>query len=188
MRTCTAIVERDSETGLFVGHIPGWPGAHSQGATLDELRENYPDTLYGHWMATLEIMVGLFGLAVMLDRTKSRCPAPRLNLAIANSGNLGKVCVGSFVVEPLLLNNGGNCPLLVTGITSSSGEFLVPQVLSFPLTPGGGSLPTVAHPLRANQFWPQVRDADRVEQRSARPHTIAVKGDAPSGKLAVTAR
>jgi predicted RNase H-like HicB family nuclease len=40
MRTFTAVVERDPETGLFVGYIPGWPGAHSQGATLDELREN----------------------------------------------------------------------------------------------------------------------------------------------------
>jgi predicted RNase H-like HicB family nuclease len=40
MRTFTAVVERDPETGLFVGYIPGWAGAHSQGATLDELREN----------------------------------------------------------------------------------------------------------------------------------------------------
>ena len=40
MRTFTAIVERDPETGLFVGHIPGFIGAHSQGATLDELQEN----------------------------------------------------------------------------------------------------------------------------------------------------
>jgi predicted RNase H-like HicB family nuclease len=40
MRTFTAVVERDPETGLFVGYIPGWPGAHSQGATLDELKAN----------------------------------------------------------------------------------------------------------------------------------------------------
>jgi predicted RNase H-like HicB family nuclease len=40
MRNFTAVVERDPETRLFVGYIPGWAGAHSQGATLDELREN----------------------------------------------------------------------------------------------------------------------------------------------------
>jgi predicted RNase H-like HicB family nuclease len=40
MRSFTAVVERDPDTGLFVGYIPGWAGAHSQGATLDELREN----------------------------------------------------------------------------------------------------------------------------------------------------
>ena len=36
----TAIIERDSDTGLLVGYVPGFPGAHSQGATLDELHRN----------------------------------------------------------------------------------------------------------------------------------------------------
>lgn len=40
MRTYTAVIERDQDTGLFVGYVPGWPGAHSQGATLDELHAN----------------------------------------------------------------------------------------------------------------------------------------------------
>lgn len=40
MRTYTAVVERDAETSLFVGYMPGFPGAHSQGATMDELRAN----------------------------------------------------------------------------------------------------------------------------------------------------
>jgi predicted RNase H-like HicB family nuclease len=40
VRTYTAVVERDSETGLFVGYVPGFPGAHSQGETLDELNAN----------------------------------------------------------------------------------------------------------------------------------------------------
>ena len=40
MRTFTAVIERDQETKLFVGYIPGWPGAHSQGETLDELHTN----------------------------------------------------------------------------------------------------------------------------------------------------
>ncbi|MGB8294027.1 MAG: type II toxin-antitoxin system HicB family antitoxin, partial [Polyangia bacterium] len=40
MQSFTAVIERDVATGLFVGYVPGWPGAHSQGATLDELRQN----------------------------------------------------------------------------------------------------------------------------------------------------
>ncbi len=40
MRTYTAVIERDQETKLFVGYVPGWAGAHSQGASLDELRAN----------------------------------------------------------------------------------------------------------------------------------------------------
>jgi predicted RNase H-like HicB family nuclease len=40
MRTYTAVVERDTATGLYMGHVPGFPGAHSEGATLDELHAN----------------------------------------------------------------------------------------------------------------------------------------------------
>lgn len=40
MRTFTAVVERCPETGLYVGFIPGFPGAHSQAPTLEELQEN----------------------------------------------------------------------------------------------------------------------------------------------------
>lgn len=40
MKTYTAVIERDLATKLYVGYIPGFPGAHSQGETLDELQEN----------------------------------------------------------------------------------------------------------------------------------------------------
>lgn len=45
MRSFTAVIERDSDTGLFVGYVPGWPGAHSQGGTLDELRTNLEEVV-----------------------------------------------------------------------------------------------------------------------------------------------
>lgn len=45
MRTFTAIVERDSDTNLYVGYIPGFAGAHSQGETLDELQENLREVI-----------------------------------------------------------------------------------------------------------------------------------------------
>ena len=45
MRTFTAVVERDADTGLYVGYVPGWPGAHSQGATVDELQENLQEVI-----------------------------------------------------------------------------------------------------------------------------------------------
>ena len=45
MQTYTAIVERDPDTGLFVGYVPGWPGAHSQGSTLDELQTNLREVI-----------------------------------------------------------------------------------------------------------------------------------------------
>jgi predicted RNase H-like HicB family nuclease len=45
MRTFTAIVERCPDTGLYVGYVPGFPGAHSQGATLDELHQNLREVI-----------------------------------------------------------------------------------------------------------------------------------------------
>lgn len=45
MRDYTAVIERDAETKVYVGYIPGWPGAHSQGRTLDELRENLQEVI-----------------------------------------------------------------------------------------------------------------------------------------------
>jgi predicted RNase H-like HicB family nuclease len=34
VRTFTAVIERDPETRLYVGYVPGFAGAHSQGETL----------------------------------------------------------------------------------------------------------------------------------------------------------
>jgi predicted RNase H-like HicB family nuclease len=39
------VVERDPDTGLYVGYVPGFPGAHTQGETLDELRENLREVI-----------------------------------------------------------------------------------------------------------------------------------------------
>ena len=40
MHEFTAVVEKCRETGLYVGYVPGFPGAHSQGATLEALAAN----------------------------------------------------------------------------------------------------------------------------------------------------
>jgi predicted RNase H-like HicB family nuclease len=44
-RKFTAVVEKDTETGLYVGYVPGFPGAHTQAESLDELRENLREVL-----------------------------------------------------------------------------------------------------------------------------------------------
>jgi predicted RNase H-like HicB family nuclease len=40
MRTYTAVIERCPNTGFYVGYVPGFPGAHSQAESLDELNGN----------------------------------------------------------------------------------------------------------------------------------------------------
>ena len=45
MRTYTAVVERCSDTGLYVGYVPGFQGAHSQGESMDELAGNLKEVI-----------------------------------------------------------------------------------------------------------------------------------------------
>jgi predicted RNase H-like HicB family nuclease len=45
MSSYIAVVERDPETKLYVGYIAGWPGAHSQGETLDELQRDLEEVV-----------------------------------------------------------------------------------------------------------------------------------------------
>ncbi len=45
MKTFSAVVEKCADTGLFVGYVPGFAGAHSQGETLDELNRNLQEVV-----------------------------------------------------------------------------------------------------------------------------------------------
>ena len=45
MKTFTAVIERDPDTGLLVGYVPGFPGAHSQAASVDELGANLREVI-----------------------------------------------------------------------------------------------------------------------------------------------
>jgi len=45
MRIYTAVVEKCPDTGLYVGYVPGFSGAHSQAETMDELAANLKEVL-----------------------------------------------------------------------------------------------------------------------------------------------
>ena len=112
--------------------------------------------------------------------------APKLNLLIANAGNFGNVCVGSFVDKPLTLSNSGRCSLTITNIASSGSEFLVPQVLTYPVTIGAGSSLEVPIRFQPGSFGTKAATITITSDDPASPKTINISGNAPSGKLAVT--
>jgi predicted RNase H-like HicB family nuclease len=69
MQSFTAVIEKDPDTGLLVGFVPGFPGAHSQGETVEELVENLREViamlledgqpkLEAEFLGTQSIMVG----------------------------------------------------------------------------------------------------------------------------------
>lgn len=45
MKVYSALIERCSQTSLFVGFVPDFPGAHSQGKTLDEVNQNLHEVI-----------------------------------------------------------------------------------------------------------------------------------------------
>ena len=45
MHSYRFVVERDPETGVLVGYVPGWPGAHTQGSDMDELQQNLQEVI-----------------------------------------------------------------------------------------------------------------------------------------------
>jgi predicted RNase H-like HicB family nuclease len=45
MKVFTAVIEKDVDTNLYVDYVPSFVGAHSQGETLDELRENLQEVI-----------------------------------------------------------------------------------------------------------------------------------------------
>ena len=45
MRTFTAVIERCPDTGFYVGYVRGFPGAHSQAESLEELNGNLKEVI-----------------------------------------------------------------------------------------------------------------------------------------------
>ncbi|KKI99460.1 type II toxin-antitoxin system HicB family antitoxin [Prochlorothrix hollandica] len=45
MKIYTAVIEKCTETGFYVGYVPGFPGAHTQAETLDELNQNLQEVV-----------------------------------------------------------------------------------------------------------------------------------------------
>ncbi len=45
MKAYTAVVEQCPDTGIYVGYVPGFPGAHSQAGSLDELNANLKEVI-----------------------------------------------------------------------------------------------------------------------------------------------
>ena len=45
VKAFTAVIERCPDTGLYVGYVPGFAGAHSQGESIDELQKNLREVI-----------------------------------------------------------------------------------------------------------------------------------------------
>ena len=107
---------------------------------------------------------------------------PTVVTASADTGNFGELCPGpnAFKDVAITVNNRGTCPLLVTALLSSSPEFQVPQVLTFPIKVAPGD--SIALPVRFQPTSPGAKVATitlSTNDPAAPTRTVTVRGTVP---------
>jgi hypothetical protein len=164
--------------------VVSYPLVVSPGASID-MTIRFQPSIFGPATATISI-VSSDPASPASVFVSGFAPAPTLALIIADTGFFGKVCVGCFVDRPLTLTNSGKCTLTIFGIASNSAEFIVPEVLSYPITIGPGDAVPVPIRFQPASFGPKSGIITVTSDDPASPKSIDVSGDAPPGKLAVT--
>ena len=108
---------------------------------------------------------------------------------IADTGDFGNVCVGTYKDLDLTINNPGSCDLSISNITSSSAEFKTAQTMTFPLVVQGGT--SIHVPIRfqpTSVGGPKNANITITSNAPAPNNTkvVAVTGHAESGDIRVT--
>ncbi|WP_233860285.1 choice-of-anchor D domain-containing protein [Paraburkholderia sp. HD33-4] len=163
--------------------VLSWPLKVRPGVSV-ELPIRFKPVAHGSRSGKIEIFSNDPASPHVVD-VSGECPSPRLSLVIADTGNLGRACIGSFVDRPLVLVNSGRCPLHVTGITVT-GEFLAPEVLSWPVAVGPGDALSVPVRFQPLGFGHKTGTITVISNDPAGPRTVDVSGDSPSGRLVIS--
>lgn len=111
---------------------------------------------------------------------------PNINTAITDTGSFGDVCIGTFKDLYFTINNSGSCDLSVTGISSSSGQFLVPSVVTFPIVVHAGDTTFVPLRFAPTSLGPKTANITVFSSDPTTPTIlVAVSGNAPAGSIRV---
>ncbi len=164
--------------------VLSYPLTVEPGDSIDVMIRFRP-TGHGFKAGTIEIFSNDPASPHAVD-VSGECPVPRLAMMLANRGNFGKCCVGSFVDEYLILNNSGKCRVSITGINSSVADFVAPEVITFPMVIGGGDSLPVPIRFAPTGFGAHSGTITVTSSDPGSPHHIKVSGSAPSGKLVVS--
>jgi hypothetical protein len=109
----------------------------------------------------------------------------KLATAIADSGNFGDACLGSFADELLTINNPGSGPVKIFNITSSSVDFEVPSVLAYPLKVGPGDSIELVIRFKPTGIGLKFGKIKIFSNAPGSPHTVDVSGDCPAPRLSL---
>jgi hypothetical protein len=110
-----------------------------------------------------------------------------LEVVVADHGNFGDCCVGSFIDQQLTLNNNGPCTLSISNVTSSLvSEFITPGVSTYPLMIAPGTSINLPIRFQPSSVGSKSATVTVFSDDPAGPKQADVSGNAPGGKLAVT--
>jgi hypothetical protein len=182
----TSVQRLVGSTSFSVSATPGTPLVIEPGEHVDfTVRFNPTTPGLLPEIATIRIVSNDPGAPVVDLSARGTRGTGRLVTAIADSGNFGNVCLRTFVDRDLTINNSGTCPLRISNITSSSGEFLLPSVVSYPLVIAAGG--SVALPVRFQPATPGLKAATLTitSDDLGGPRLVLVSGTAPAPQLDV---
>lgn len=108
-----------------------------------------------------------------------------LEALIADGGNIGNACLGSYADATLTINNNGPCLLSINGIFSSSAEFTLPLVAAYPLVIGAGDSIDVTVRFKPSSFGGKAAMLAIVSDDPSSPTTLNVSGVALAPALAL---
>jgi hypothetical protein len=105
---------------------------------------------------------------------------PTIATMVVDTGNFGRVCQGTSRDKVVTIANSGTCPLVITNIASSSAEFQVPQVLSYPLVIAPGTSMEVPIRLQPTSPGPKTTTLTISSNDPAAPtKNVTLTGDTP---------
>jgi hypothetical protein len=104
-----------------------------------------------------------------------------IGTVIANGGDFGNVCLGSYVDLNLTINNKGGCDLTITGITSDSADFGTAATVAFPLTIHAGTSLAVPIRFHPSKFGAAAAKITVANNDPATPNAVVpITGNAPA--------
>ena len=183
----TSVQRLMGSTSFSVLSAPGTPVVVAAGEEIDFTVEYSPTVPAGLELAVVRIASN-DATAPFVDLAASgTLGTPVLATAIANSGNFGNVCLGSFKEEALTINNKGSCPLSISNMTSSSPEFIAPGVASYPLVVNSGSSLEVWVRFQPTSLGAKVGTLTLQADDPISSHKVSVSGTAPAPRLVLLA-
>jgi HYDIN/CFA65/VesB family protein len=174
-----------SNSGEFVAPgVNSYPIVIASGDSID-IPIRFQPTSFGNKTALITVSSNDPGRARVL-RVSGEAAAPRLVSVIADNGDFGKICVGDFTDRMLTISNSACCPLTIQSIASSSAEFVLPSVLTFPIVIGAGDSLQIPIRFQPSGFGNKAGTIIITSDDPQGPKTIRVTGTAPPGRLSIT--